>query len=264
MILKLLQTTVDGFYATLPRRAAHTHALRECKIIGHRGQHDGNRAVKENTLAAFQACFDAGVWGVEMDIQWTRDGEPVILHDKHGLRVFNDASIQPSNMTLRELRRKCPDIPPLEQVIEQFGGKIHLMLELKPHGFKPVHTKRLESILRQLHATHDYHLLSLFPEFFDHIETLPPQCFLPVAQTNTMKLFNTVLKNNYGGLTGHYFLLNRSMRSQLARRNMKWGTGFVRSANVMHREASLGTHWVFTNHAVVLQTRVNNTCTRQR
>ncbi len=120
----------------MPRRPARADALRECKIIGHRGQHDGNRAIKENTLAAFQACVDADVWGIEMDIQWTRNGEPVILHDKHGLRVFNDASIHPGNMTLRELRRKCPDIPSLEQVIEQFGGKIHLMLELKPHGFK--------------------------------------------------------------------------------------------------------------------------------
>ncbi len=126
-------------------------------------------------------------------------------------------------------------------------------------GLKPAHAKRLESILRPLRAAQDYHLLSLFPEFFDHIETLPPQCFLPVAQTNTTKLFNTVLEKSFGGLTGHYFLLNRSMRTQLAQRNMKWGTGFVCSANVMHREARLGTHWVFTNHAVVLQTRVNNT-----
>lgn len=233
-------------------------ALHQCKIIGHRGQHDGNRTIKENTLAAFQACLDAGVSGIELDIQWTLDGEPVILHDEHGLRVFNDSSIRPGKMTLRELQQKCPDIPSLEQVIDEFGGQIHMMLELKPHGFKPEHAKRLITLLRPLHATQDYHLLSLFPEFFDHIDSISPQTFLPVAQTNTTKLFNTVLEKNYGGLTGHYLLLSRSMRKQLAQRNMKWGTGFVRSANVMHREANLGTHWVFTDHAISLQAKVNN------
>ncbi|MDH3695416.1 MAG: glycerophosphodiester phosphodiesterase, partial [Gammaproteobacteria bacterium] len=167
MILRLLQTTVDGFYATVPRRPANAKALRECKVIAHRGQHDRNRTVEENTVAAFQVCLDAGVWGIEMDIQWTRDGEPVILHDEHGLRVFNAASICPGEMTFVELQRKCPAIPSLQQVIDVFGGKIHLMLELKPHGFKPDYAGRLMSLLRPLQAGEDYHLLSLIPEFFD-------------------------------------------------------------------------------------------------
>jgi len=263
VILKLLQTTVDGFYATLPRRAARADALRECKIIGHRGQHDGNRSIKENTLAAFRACLDADVWGVEMDIQWTRDGEPVILHDEHGLRVFNDVSIRPSEMSFADLSKKCPDIPSLEQVIDVLGGRIHLMLELKPHGFKAEHIRRLTTLLQPLEPRRDYHLLSIYPEIFDHVGTITPQCFLPVAQTNTTRLFKTVLDKDFGGLTGHYLLLNRSMRTQLAQRKMKWGTGFVRSTNVMHREASLGTNWVFTNCAVTLQTRVNDTWNRR-
>ncbi len=257
MILKILQITVDGFYAAVPRRSAHTDALQQCKIVGHRGQHDGNRVIKENTVTAFQACLEAGVWGVEMDIQWTRDGEPVVMHDNNGLRVFNDVSICPRELTLSELQHKCPDIPSLEQVADRFGGRIHLMLELKPHGFEPGYAQRLASILSGLEPEHDYHFLSLNPAMFDYLDSAPPQTFLPVAQTNTTRLFNTVLNKNYGGLTGHYLLLNRSMRQQLAQRNMKWGTGFVRSTNVMHREASLGTHWIFSNHAVALQTRID-------
>ena len=67
---------VDTIYNKWPRPVPALSRLEACKIISHRGQHD-NLAVKENTLTAFDTAVDAGVWGLELDIRWTRDLKPM-------------------------------------------------------------------------------------------------------------------------------------------------------------------------------------------
>lgn len=47
-------------------------------IIAHRGV---ARNYPENTMAAFEAAIHAGVDGIELDIQLTADGVPIVLHD---------------------------------------------------------------------------------------------------------------------------------------------------------------------------------------
>jgi glycerophosphoryl diester phosphodiesterase len=47
-------------------------------IIAHRG---ASAHAPENTLTAFQMALDAGAEGVEFDVQLSRDGIPVVIHD---------------------------------------------------------------------------------------------------------------------------------------------------------------------------------------
>ncbi|MEP6787093.1 MAG: glycerophosphodiester phosphodiesterase family protein [Acidobacteriota bacterium] len=53
-------------------------------IIGHRG---ASAQAPENTLAAFQMALDAGADGVEFDVQLSKDGVPVVIHDPNLLRT---------------------------------------------------------------------------------------------------------------------------------------------------------------------------------
>jgi glycerophosphoryl diester phosphodiesterase len=46
----------------------------------HRGYHDGNVAVPENSLSAFRAAIDAG-YGIELDVQLSSDKVPMVFHD---------------------------------------------------------------------------------------------------------------------------------------------------------------------------------------
>jgi len=70
-------------------------------IIGHRG---ASANAPENTLAAFQMALDAGADGVEFDVQLSRDGVPVVIHDdslkRTGLRPERVAQL-----TAKELGR---------------------------------------------------------------------------------------------------------------------------------------------------------------
>ena len=49
-------------------------------LYAHRGLHDNKSDAPENTMAAFKKAVDAG-FGIECDVQLTKDGIPVIFHD---------------------------------------------------------------------------------------------------------------------------------------------------------------------------------------
>ena len=96
---------LDRFYARWPQAVPGRDRLRRCKIISHRGDYD-NRDIFENTIAAFDRAKRQGVWGIEFDLRWTRDLNPVVIHDGDLHRVFGlDFSI--GQVTLKELKSRC-------------------------------------------------------------------------------------------------------------------------------------------------------------
>lgn len=125
-------------------------------IIGHRG---ASAHAPENTLAAFQMALDAGADGVEFDVQLSKDGVPVVIHDaslhRTGLR---DGLI--SEMTSKELgktdvgswfNKKFPKrasdafahetIPTLEHVLDLLktsDGLIYIELKCGAKDFAPL------------------------------------------------------------------------------------------------------------------------------
>ena len=48
--------------------------------IAHRGYHDMNKTIWENTPSAFQRAIDAG-YAIECDVHIAADGVPVVFHD---------------------------------------------------------------------------------------------------------------------------------------------------------------------------------------
>lgn len=83
------------------------------RIIGHRGE---STDYPENTLAALQAAIEAGADGVELDVRFTADEVPVLLHDRDLLRVTGCGALL-SETTAAALA----DLPACEP--ERFGGE---------------------------------------------------------------------------------------------------------------------------------------------
>ena len=48
--------------------------------FAHRGFHDRSAGRVENSRSAFEAAIEAG-FGIELDVQLSRDGVPVVFHD---------------------------------------------------------------------------------------------------------------------------------------------------------------------------------------
>ncbi|MCG6890269.1 MAG: glycerophosphodiester phosphodiesterase [Gammaproteobacteria bacterium] len=250
---RALLMLVDLGIMFIPRRRPLRAALVDCKIISHRGEHD-NRRVRENTLAAFASAAEAGCWGLEFDVRWTQDLQPVVFHDLNAHRVFG-IDLVISKVSLAQLQQRIPEIPTLEEVVDRFAGKLHLMVELKrDHLASYAHrSERLREIFAALEPATDYHFLALQAELFDLVEFAGARACLPVAEFNIAELSRIASQRGYAGVCAQYLLLSRALISRHHRQGQQLGSGFAASKFGLFREINRGVDWIFTNHAVRLQ-----------
>ncbi len=247
----MLQSLCDTAFALWPQPLPTREQVAKAKIIAHRGL-TGLSGDRENSLTSFRRCRDAGVWGVELDVRWSQDNIPFVLHDEEPNRIYPKTKIKPSQENFSTLKKLCPDIPSLEQVLDNCAGRTHLMIELK-EPLDSERQERLKSLLDGFEACTDYHLLSLQPSFFRDLGGFPREALILVALTNTRQISQEVLNQGYGGIAGHYVLINRRILKLHQQRGHKVGVGFVASQNNLYRELMRGIEWIFTNRAVVLQ-----------
>jgi glycerophosphoryl diester phosphodiesterase len=250
---KQILRRVDSVYEKIPQPVPDIKQLRQCKIISHRGEHD-NRSVFENTIAAFDRVNAAGVWGIELDIRWTKDLMPVVFHDAGLKRVFG-SDININQVTLTELNMHCRLIPALFEVIQKYGKKMHLMVEIKREIYpEPEHQNNvLKALFRSLAPKEDFHFISLRPEMFKLIDFVPSSTFVPSARLNLKQLSDLALTNHYHGIAGHYVLITDALLKKHHLQKQCVGTGYIGSKNCLFRELNRGVEWIFTNHAVKLQ-----------
>ena len=120
--------------------------------FAHRGLHDLGRGIVENTLPAFEAARDNG-YGMELDIQFSKDMQVVVFHDNDLLRLCGD-SRRVCQLTLAELKaiplagREDALIPTLREVLDAVDGKTPLLIELKNGGSNPRLCQALMDMLR--------------------------------------------------------------------------------------------------------------------
>jgi len=119
-------------------------------IIGlaHRGY---PKKYPENTLVSFQAALDLSYSHLELDVNLTKDGVPVVIHDPTVNRTTNGKG-PVLDYTWDELRKLRTDgeqtIPTLEDVLKLARGKAKVDIELKQSGnlYPELEEKVLEAI----------------------------------------------------------------------------------------------------------------------
>lgn len=118
--------------------------MRAMKIWAHRGC---SQRYPENTLLAFERAAEInGLEGIELDIQLTKDGHMVVIHDERVDRT-TDGIGEVRQYTLAELKKlridagngKYEQIPTMEEVLDLLGDKLksglRLNIELKNSVF---------------------------------------------------------------------------------------------------------------------------------
>jgi glycerophosphoryl diester phosphodiesterase len=107
-------------------------------VTAHRG---ASLHAPENSMAAFREAYEAGADFVELDVQRTRDGAIVVVHDGDLLRMAGDPR-KVWDLTLAEMQaldigaRRGPGyagerVPTLQEVIEFARGRFRINVELK-------------------------------------------------------------------------------------------------------------------------------------
>jgi len=103
-------------------------------------------------MAAFACGLRLGADGLELDVQLTRDGEPVVYHDKTLGKLGDRGPV--GSRTLAEVRAldaggwfgrafRGEPIPTLDEVLRRFGKRADLLLELKPYAEPPARMRAL-------------------------------------------------------------------------------------------------------------------------
>jgi glycerophosphoryl diester phosphodiesterase len=102
--------------------------------IAHRGLHDTQRGIIENTATAFSAALSSN-YGIETDLQVSADGEAMVHHDD-ALGRLTEGSGRIAELSVERLKgirfKATTDrILTLSELLELVAGRVTLLLELK-------------------------------------------------------------------------------------------------------------------------------------
>lgn len=106
----------------------------QSRNFAHRGLHTRDKAVPENSLEAFRLAAEAG-YGIELDVQLSRDGEVVVFHDDTLNRVCGvDERVDALDLEQLQKLSLCGSretIPLFSDVLKTIGGRVPIIVELK-------------------------------------------------------------------------------------------------------------------------------------
>ena len=126
LLIVLVVLAVLYFLMIMPRmlHKPDTAPFKEW-LYAHRGLHDNATEAPENSMAAFRKAVDAG-FGIELDIQLTKDRIPVVFHDFTLKRVCGGEG-KISDYTYEELQQfhlcdSVEKIPKFEDVLKMVDG----------------------------------------------------------------------------------------------------------------------------------------------
>ena len=139
----------------------------ERQYIAHRGLFDNETDAPENTLPAFSKAVERG-FGIELDVQRTRDGKLVVFHDFHLKRMCGvDLVVTESSyeeLCAYPVGKSNERIPLLEDVLKVIDGKVPLIVEIKVQWDYLENVKLLSSVLkdyRGVYCVESFHPLAL-------------------------------------------------------------------------------------------------------
>ena len=118
----------------------------------HRGLHDNKTEAPENSMAAFRKAVDAG-YGIELDVQLTKDRIPVVFHVESLQRVCGIKG-NVRDYTYEELLQfhLCDSeekIPLFADFLKLVDGKVPLIIEIKIHEDHNIVCEIADSLIRE-------------------------------------------------------------------------------------------------------------------
>lgn len=196
-LLSLLVLLLGGSFllsGLLLDRSLATMASPEPVLVSaHRG---GPPPAPENTLAALERAIEAGADYSEVDVQLSRDGELLMVHDADFMRVAGDRRrvVEADYEALQGLVQQPDDgsaveerrVATLGEFMDRARGRIHLMIELKYYGWDPRLARAVVDEVRRMGMEEEVLLTSLDQRALRQLAELAPE--LPRGYVSTVAL----------------------------------------------------------------------------
>jgi glycerophosphoryl diester phosphodiesterase len=123
-------TLLDALLAPPP--AAGRGGWLKAHRYAHRGLH--GPTLVENSRGAFQAAIDNG-FGIELDVQASRDGEAFVFHDRDLDRLAQTpgrlGALQSPELDKIRLKDCNETIPRLSEIMQMVDGRVPVLVEVK-------------------------------------------------------------------------------------------------------------------------------------
>ncbi|WKA55367.1 glycerophosphodiester phosphodiesterase [Planococcus shixiaomingii] len=125
--------------------------------VAHRG---ASGHAPENTMGAFHKGFEMKADYIEIDVQMTKDGELVVIHDTTVDRTTNGTG-KVGDLTFEEIRQldagswfseayAGEKVPTFEEVLDAFRGKVGILIELKaPELYPGIEEKIADALIEK-------------------------------------------------------------------------------------------------------------------
>lgn len=252
-----------GVTSALSHRLLDSLTLEDrLEVTAHRA---GAKYGPENSVAALrQAIRDRADWA-EIDVQLTRDGALVILHDIDLARI-GGGNKRVDGVTLAEIREldigslfdasfAGERVPTLEEILEAAGHEIRMNVELKPHG-KGDETELAERVVATIQKLGMVNRCRLCSQSYDslrHAKTLEPS--LPVGFITATSVGDiTQLEVDF--LMVKAELATRSLVERAGARNIPVHAWTVNDAAQLGALLDRGVANVITDDAVAMRGRL--------
>jgi glycerophosphoryl diester phosphodiesterase len=163
-----------GLQNTVPTKS-------DAEIIAHRG---GAIAAPENTLAAIKQGILDGTDVIEIDVQETKDGVVIVLHDADIRRVTGvEKNIW--DVTYDEIKDldagswfdpafADEHIPTLEQVLDIVGDQAIILIELKYYGHDQALAQKVVAMVEERGIEDQVRIMSLLYSGIQEVQQLNP------------------------------------------------------------------------------------------
>ncbi len=251
-------------------------------VIAHRG----GSAFPENTLPAFQHAFNIGADMIEFDIQMTKDGQLVVIHDDMVDRTTNGHG-PVSSFTLAELkqldagysytdhkgkfryRNQGITIPTVNEVFEKFPNS-YLNIDIKSND--PVIVKKLWELIRKYNMENQVLIFSFNQKIVNQFNKVTNGRVAVSSGNSEVLKFVALHRFLFGSLykpkvdviqiptkVSIFNLANEMLIQSAHKRNMQVYYWTINNGEEMKRLLQLGADGIITDYPEVLIKIVNGT-----
>ena len=243
--------------------------------FAHRG---ANHDAPQNTLAAFRLAVEMGADGVELDVQASKDGEAVVIHN-FTVDATTDGQGRVADKTLAELKEldagawfdAVPTklafagqrIPTLQEVIVEVGHQLLLNIELKTRVFGS--TGLIAEVVRLIedhNLVHRVVVSSFNPFSLRQVKKLNPRIHTGLLYYFDLPahLARSVLLSlaGSGALHPEKHLINQKYMAWAKERGYRVNAWTVDEPAEMKRLIALGVDGIITNRPDVLREILEN------